>query len=110
MLKELQNWQKKNKDLSKLALFPAHNPNPVIELDFNFNIVFANESAKKIFDLDTLFVDQPELIEKLKRLINLQFVTNLPENTTLKRVFFSKTKSLVSVFTLTTSSSLFECI
>ena len=60
---------KKNKDLSKLALFPAHNPNPVIELDFNFNIVFANESAKKIFDLDSLFIDQPELIDKLKRLI-----------------------------------------
>ena len=60
---------KRNEELSKMALFPAHNPNPVIEFDFKFNLKFANEAAEKIFHLASIFQDQPVLVEKLKRLL-----------------------------------------
>ncbi len=37
-----------NDSLAKMALFPAHNPNPVIELDFNYKVIYFNDSAKLV--------------------------------------------------------------
>lgn len=41
------NLKKQNKELYKMSLFPAHNPNPVIELDMDMNVVFKNEACEK---------------------------------------------------------------
>lgn len=36
-----------NVDLKKLSLFPEHNPNPVVELDFDYNLIYCNKGAKE---------------------------------------------------------------
>ena len=41
------NLKSRNKELYKMSLFPAHNPNPVIELDMDMNVVFKNEACEK---------------------------------------------------------------
>lgn len=41
------NLKNQNKELYKMSLFPAHNPNPVIELDMDMNVVFKNEACEK---------------------------------------------------------------
>ena len=41
------NLKNQNKELYKMSLFPAHNPNPVIELDMDMVVVFKNEACEK---------------------------------------------------------------
>ncbi len=41
------NLTKQNNELYKMSLFPAHNPNPVIELDMDMKVVFKNEACEK---------------------------------------------------------------
>ena len=41
------NLKSRNKELYKMSLFHAHNPNPVIELDMDMNVVFKNEACEK---------------------------------------------------------------
>ena len=41
------NLKSRNKELYKMSLFPAHNPNPVIELDMDMNVVYKNEACEK---------------------------------------------------------------
>lgn len=60
-----------NDSLAKMALFPAHNPNPVIELDFNYKVIYFNDSAKLVFGQSTTNDDQNRHLEKLKRLLKL---------------------------------------
>ena len=61
--------KKQNERLAKMALFPQHNPNPVIELDFNFKLIYANDAAKNSFRLNSLFNENPVQVGKLKRLL-----------------------------------------
>ena len=60
-----------NDSLAKMALFPAHNPNPVIELDFNYKVIYFNDSAKLVFGQSSTNDDQNRHLEKLKRLLKL---------------------------------------
>ena len=39
--------EEQNIDLKKLALFPEHNPNPVVEMDFDYNLIYYNKGAKE---------------------------------------------------------------
>ncbi|HIO73260.1 MAG TPA: GAF domain-containing protein [Flavobacteriales bacterium] len=41
-----QRIEEQNIELKKLSLFPEHNPNPVIELDFDYNVLYVNDGAK----------------------------------------------------------------
>ena len=69
IVKRTAEIAQKNDDLAKLALFPAHNPNPVLELDFDFNLIYANESALNVFRIPSIFTEKPEEVEKIKRLL-----------------------------------------
>lgn len=42
-----QKIEDQNIELKKLSLFPEYNPNPVIELDFKYDVVYSNNGAKK---------------------------------------------------------------
>jgi len=60
----------KNKELTKMSLFPAHNPNPVLELDFDLKIIFHNEGALKYPHLKELMYETHPLREKFEYLLN----------------------------------------
>ncbi len=47
------------KEIKELSLFPEHNPNPVLEVDYNHNILYANPAAKKIFKDKKLSEKEP---------------------------------------------------
>ncbi len=63
--KEVEN---QNLELKKLSLFPKHNPNPVIELDFNFNLTYCNKGAVKYFGNSLLKKDHPDNIKYVELL------------------------------------------
>ena len=66
--------EQQNVELKKLAMFPEHNPNPVVELDFDYNIIYYNKGAKEHLE-DTPFFDMDDpkrhkyeaLLEKTKK-------------------------------------------
>ena len=50
------------KEITRLASFPALNPNPVFEVDFNGKITYANPATKALFpNFDFLGLDHPFL-------------------------------------------------
>ncbi|MBM77427.1 MAG: hypothetical protein CL846_02995 [Crocinitomicaceae bacterium] len=63
--KEVEN---QNLELKKLSLFPKHNPNPVIELDFNFNLTYCNKGAVKYFGNSLLKKNHPDNIKYVELL------------------------------------------
>jgi len=58
----------KNELLNRMALFPAHNPNPVIELDLDFNVTYFNEACKKYPEIYSLIKKEHDQFEKHKNL------------------------------------------
>ena len=59
---DLTQRKKAEKEIERLATFPALNPNPVFEVDFNGNIKYANPATKTLFpDLETLGLKHPFL-------------------------------------------------
>ena len=60
--------EQQNLELKKLSLFPKHNPNPVIELDFNFNLTYCNKGAVKYFGNTLLKKDHPDNIKYVELL------------------------------------------
>ena len=63
---ELQNLK-----LKQLALFPEHNPNPVIELDFDFNLIYVNPGAQKHFNNTPLLDKSDPGRKKYEQLLRL---------------------------------------
>ena len=85
----------KNKDLAKLALFPEHNPNAVLELDFDFNMKYANESAINVFRMPSIFMEKPKEVEKIKRLLKATIKGKLTGKYNIKDGFYFEDKKLI---------------
>jgi serine phosphatase RsbU (regulator of sigma subunit)/putative methionine-R-sulfoxide reductase with GAF domain len=77
-----------NDSLEKMALFPEHNPNPVLELDFDFNLIYANESAINVFRIPSIFKEKPEEVEKIKRLLKATIKGKLTGKYNIKAGFY----------------------
>lgn len=58
-----------NEKLYKMALFPAHNPNPVIELDLDMNIIYHNEACKNHPSIYQLLTESHKELEKFHYLL-----------------------------------------
>ncbi len=63
--------ENQNVKLKMLSLFPKHNPNPVIELDFNLKVQYSNEGAKKHFSNTPLLNNNHDnpLTDKYRKLL-----------------------------------------
>ncbi len=65
--KEITERKKAEDRYIVLASFPAFNPNPIIELDFDGNITYTNPAAKKVFPkLENNGLNQPFFFDWLK--------------------------------------------
>ena len=82
-----------NLELGKLSLFPKHNPNPVIELDFYFNVIYFNEAAKKTFELLTLKNEYNLYANKIKILLRLTIKGKSTGKFKIKEGFVFKEKN-----------------
>jgi serine phosphatase RsbU (regulator of sigma subunit) len=92
IVKRTAEIAQKNDDLAKLALFPEHNPNPVLELDFYFNMKYANEAAISIFRMPSLFIERPKEVEKIKRLLKATIKDKLTGKYNIKDGFYFEDK------------------
>ena len=63
------NLKSQNNKLYKMALFPAHNPNPVIELDLDMNIIYHNEACKNHPSISQLLTETHEELNKFQYLL-----------------------------------------
>jgi PAS domain S-box-containing protein len=59
-------------EIKSMALFPLENPDPVIRIDLNGNVILRNDSAKKLTHFEILGVKRPDdvLFRFLSRLLN----------------------------------------
>ena len=63
------NLKSQNNKLYKMALFPAHNPNPVIELDTDMKIIYHNEACKNHPSIYKLINESHEELNKFQGLL-----------------------------------------
>ena len=64
-----KDLKKQNSKLYKMALFPAHNPNPVVELDFNLNVIYHNEACKNHPSIYSLITENHKELDKFQYLL-----------------------------------------
>lgn len=58
-----------NEKLYKMSLFPAHNPNPVIELDLDLKIIYQNEACENHPSIYQLLNDSHKELHKFEYLL-----------------------------------------
>ena len=63
------NLKSQNNKLYKMALFPAHNPNPVIELDTDMKIIYHNEACKNHPSIYKLINESHKELNKFQGLL-----------------------------------------
>ena len=62
VFRDITERKKAEEEIARLASFPTINPNPILEIDFNGNIEYANPAAKARFaDLKVLGLKHPLL-------------------------------------------------
>ena len=64
ILRDISKTKKAEEEVARIASFPVLNPNPIIEVDFNSHISYANPSIKNLFpNLERLGLSHPFLCD-----------------------------------------------
>jgi PAS domain S-box-containing protein len=88
--KEIIRIQKENEAISK---FPEENPNPILRLDLNMNLIYSNDNSKKSF-LDDIGIVKDQLKnEKIQKILSDVISIRKP----LHHVFFEAKSRYYSV-------------